>query len=124
MIASASVPRPYSSKRPEATNGASWNGFAHDRAKTNCSGSPTDAIGEPSGATTAIDPRCTDSTRPARVTSTSTGGAAGVDRRPARAARDAVVVHAADAGPSLAQRAPCTRVTGADLHAGLRSPAT
>jgi hypothetical protein len=80
MIASASVPKPYSSNRPEATNGASWNGLALERVKANWSGSPMDAIREPSGATTATDPRWTDSTRPPRVTSTSAGGAV-ADRR-------------------------------------------
>jgi hypothetical protein len=30
MMASASVPSRYSSKWPEATNGASWNGLAAD----------------------------------------------------------------------------------------------
>jgi predicted FMN-binding regulatory protein PaiB len=31
MMASASGPSWYSSKRPEATNGATWNGFALER---------------------------------------------------------------------------------------------
>src|SRR6188508_1610009 len=54
------------------------------------SGSPAAAIGEPSGATTAIEPRWTDSTWSPRVTSTSAGGGAAPERRLARAGtRDA-----------------------------------
>ena len=60
-----------------ARAGTAWRSSA---VKANWSGSPTDATGEPSGATTATEPRWTDSTRPPRVTSTSAGGAA-ADRR-------------------------------------------
>src|SRR5918994_2414304 len=111
MIASASEPRPNSSKRPEATNGASWNGLALERRKMNWSGSPAAAIRLPSGRARTTDPRWTDSTRSPRVTSTSTGGASG-PRRPERAPRRVEVAIQAGTERPCAPLLPAAALAG------------
>ena len=92
MMASASVPSSYSSNRPDATNGASWNGFALERRKTNWSGSPVDcdelAIRARRPRPT---PRWTDSTRSPRgdLDQRRRAGAAAAPTRAPSAARAA-----------------------------------